>query len=86
MKVKYQPALGGFDVVPTKTTEKKTNTDRDSLGRAMATVKPLLDTPGAPCKADAKALTEAAQRIIGWITTGKEPPTAPVASGQKTAA
>jgi hypothetical protein len=75
MKVKYQPIVGGFDVVPTKTTDKGTNTDRDALGRAMATVKPLLDTPNAPCRDDAKALTDAAKRIIVWIETGKEPST-----------
>ena len=72
MKAIYLAKTGAFQVIPTRTRPSGTNTDRDALGKAIETVKPLVDIPGAPCQAAAVALAAAAKTIIEWIETGKE--------------
>ncbi len=89
MKVRYLPVFGRFEVTPTTTTENGRNTDRDALGKAMATVMPLAQTPNAPCCEAAKRLVEAAKEIIQWIEeTNKKseqpkPPTSSAPRDQK---
>ena len=86
MRVKYMPAIGAVEVVPTETTENGRNTDRDVLGKAIATVMPIAATETAPCREAAKQLVSAANEIIAWIEEADKLPALPMPQSTKLAA
>ena len=77
MRVKYMSVFGHSEVISTRTTENGRNTDRDALGKAIATVMPLASVPGAPHSEAAKRLIADANTIMDWIKTGDKTPEQP---------
>ena len=58
--IKLEYTLTGWKAKPTKT-------DAKEVARCISTIKSLADLETAPCHDDAKAATEALQRIYAFI-------------------